>query len=219
MNTVPMNTVPVNVSDEELMADHWWWRPGWRVGRRGYAWHLTFRDAPEVHRIAEAYRLGLKGIAALDPVPDASLHLTMQHVGFTDEIPEEDMRAMVSAATRRLALLPAFDVVIDRPVVTREAVRWDVLPAEPVAAVRLAIRQAIAEVWPAAPGRDDGFVPHMSIAYSNAAVPYSTVADALAAVVEPPAVVRVENADLIVQHRDRRMYEWEQNIPVWLATG
>jgi hypothetical protein len=24
------------------MADHWWWRPGWRHGRRMYYWHVTF---------------------------------------------------------------------------------------------------------------------------------------------------------------------------------
>ncbi|WP_218010942.1 2'-5' RNA ligase family protein [Herbidospora mongoliensis] len=207
------------MSDEEQMVDHWWWRPGWRVGRRGYAWHLTFRDALGVHRLADVYRQALKEIAGLDPVPDMSLHLTMQHVGFTDEVPDEDMRAMVSAATRRLALLPAFEIVLDRPVITREAVRWDVTPAEPVAAVRLAVRQAIAEVWPQVRGRDEGFVPHISIAYSNAAVPYSTVAAALQAVDAPPACVRIENADLIHQHRDRRMYEWEESTPVWLANG
>jgi hypothetical protein len=26
------------------MRRHWWWRPGWRPGRRLYAWHLTFGD-------------------------------------------------------------------------------------------------------------------------------------------------------------------------------
>ncbi|GAB1820078.1 2'-5' RNA ligase family protein [Herbidospora sp. RD11066] len=207
------------MTEDKQMADHWWWRPGWRVGRRGYAWHLTFRDAPDVHRIAEVYRQGLAQIEALVPVPDLSLHLTMQHIGFTDEVTEDDARAIVSAATRQLALLPPFELTLDKPVITREAVRWDVVPPEPVVEVRLAIRKAIAEVWPQVPGRDEGFVPHISIAYSAAAIPYPTVAAVLETIVAAPATVRVENADLIEQHRDRRMYEWEKSTPVWLSTG
>nr|WP_218008044.1 2'-5' RNA ligase family protein [Herbidospora sakaeratensis] len=202
------------MTDEQRMADHWWWRPGWRVGRRGYAWHLTFRDAADVHRLAAVYRQGLAGLTELDPVPDASLHLTMQQVGFVDEVTDEQVKLMVEAATRRLAALPAFDLELDRPVITREAVRWDPVPAAPVVAVRLAIRQAMAEVWPEAPGREGGFVPHVSIAYSNAAVPYSAVATALALIDAPPARVRVEKADLIVIHRDRRMYEWTDHTAV-----
>ncbi|WP_202610185.1 2'-5' RNA ligase family protein [Herbidospora solisilvae] len=207
------------MTDEEetggrRMADHWWWRPGWRVGRRGYAWHLTFRNSPDVHRLAAVYRQGLAGVRELDPVPDASLHLTMQQVGFVDEVTGDQVKAMVEAAARRLALLPAFDIELGRPVITREAVRWDPVPAAPVVAVRLAIRQAMAEVWPQVPGREEGFVPHISIAYSNAPVPYATVAAALAAIDAPPARARVEKADLIVIHRDQRMYEWTEHAAV-----
>lgn len=34
------------------MADHWWWRPGWRPGRRMYAFHFTFGDQPAVCELA-----------------------------------------------------------------------------------------------------------------------------------------------------------------------
>ncbi|MDT5026262.1 MAG: hypothetical protein QOE61_2688, partial [Micromonosporaceae bacterium] len=30
------------------LRDHWYWRPGWSVGRRFYTWHLTFADQPDV---------------------------------------------------------------------------------------------------------------------------------------------------------------------------
>jgi len=36
------------------MADHWWWRPGWRPGRRVYAFHFTFGDRPAVCELAVA---------------------------------------------------------------------------------------------------------------------------------------------------------------------
>ncbi len=196
------------------MADHWWWRPGWRVGRRGYAWHLTFRDDPDVHRLAAVYRQGLAGLTELDLVPDASLHLTMQQVGFVDEVTDEQVRLMVEAAKRRLSVLPPFDLELVRPVITREAVRWDPVPVGPVVAVRLAIRQAMAEVWPLVPGREAGFVPHVSIAYSNAPVAYAAVASALALIEAPPARARIEKADLIVIHRDQRMYEWAEHAAV-----
>jgi len=35
----------------EQMIDHWWWRPGWSVGRKFYTWHLTFADQPQAHRL------------------------------------------------------------------------------------------------------------------------------------------------------------------------
>ncbi len=39
----------------QVMRDHWWWRPGWRVGRSFYAWHVTFDDQPAVRRLAADY--------------------------------------------------------------------------------------------------------------------------------------------------------------------
>jgi hypothetical protein len=38
----------------ERTADHWWWRPGWKHGRRFHTWHLTFDDAADVRRLARA---------------------------------------------------------------------------------------------------------------------------------------------------------------------
>ena len=25
----------------DQLTDHWWWRPGWKVGTRFYAWHIN----------------------------------------------------------------------------------------------------------------------------------------------------------------------------------
>lgn len=197
------------MTEPSRMADHWWWRPGWSTGRRFLTWHLTFEGQSEVHRLAADYRRTLAEVPGLDLIPNQWLHLTMQGLGFADEVSTKDVEAVVDAARSRLAELPAFDVTIDRPTVTPEAIRWEAAPGEPVAAVRLAIRAAIADVWPLVPEREDGFGPHISIAYSNADVPAAPALGAVAAAPSAPATARISSAELILLGRDRQMYEWE----------
>ncbi|MEU0518173.1 2'-5' RNA ligase family protein [Streptosporangium sp. NPDC006007] len=197
------------MSNEQRMADHWWWRPGWREGRRFYTWHLTFGDAPDVHRIAQQYRKGLSSLAGLDLVPNQWLHLTMQGLGFVDEVTEEDARVIAEAAATRLAKIPAFALELNRPQITSEAIRWEAAPAAPPAAVRAAIRAAIGDVWSHVPEKAEGFAPHVTIAYSNAKGPMEPISAALDAVEATPATARIRSAELIVLGRDRRMYEWE----------
>jgi hypothetical protein len=66
------------------MRRHWWWRPGWRPGRRLYAWHLTLRDQTvsqgqaDLRQVVGAYQARLAGLAGLDLVPAEWLHLTVQ---------------------------------------------------------------------------------------------------------------------------------------------
>lgn len=204
-------------TDEQTMADHWWWRPGWRPGRTFYTWHLTFQGAGDVHRLAAAYRTALGDVAGLDLVPDRWLHLTMQGLGFTDEVSDEDVAAIVEATRIRLAGVPAFGLALDRPEVTPEAIRWEAEPGEPPAAVRSAIRSAIGDIWPEVPEEAAAFAAHVSIAYSSAAGPVEPVAAALAAVDEPPATARIERVDLIRLNRDHRMYEWETVADLPLA--
>ncbi|MEV4438537.1 2'-5' RNA ligase family protein [Streptomyces sp. NPDC049577] len=199
------------------MANHWWWRPGWREGRRFYTWHFTFQDAAEVHRIAEAYRQSLADVPGLDLVPDQWLHLTMQGLGFVDEVPEKDVRAIVEAAAARLRAVPAFELALHRPETTPEAIRWEASPSRPPADVRTAIRAAIAEVWAEVPEPADGFAPHVSIAYSNAEGPARLVSDALARVDAKPARAQIDSVELIVLNRDHRMYEWERFASVPLG--
>ncbi|MFJ2810301.1 2'-5' RNA ligase family protein [Kitasatospora sp. NPDC087271] len=191
------------------MADHWWWRPGWTTGTRWYTWHLVFDGADDLHGLAADYRHALADVPGLDLVPDRWLHLTMQGLGSTDEVSAADARAIVDAATSRLAKIPAFDLALGPAIVAPEALLLTVDPAEPVRAVRSAIRAAIADVWPEVPEQADGFRPHVSVAYSNADGPAQPAADALAGVTTYPATARIASAELIVLGRDRRMYEWE----------
>ncbi|MEV8568131.1 2'-5' RNA ligase family protein [Streptomyces sp. NPDC051322] len=199
------------------MRDHWWWRPGWTVGRRFYTWHLTFDGQDDVHRLAAQYRAALAPMEGIDPIPDEWLHLTMQGVGFVGEVDQADVTAIVLAARERLAAVPTFDVTLSRPVVDPEAILIPVQPDRPVRAVRDAIRASIGEVLTEVPEKAEGFTPHVSVGYSNTTGPKMPFEEAIASADIKPARARISHADLITIHRDNRMYEWESLAKVPLG--
>ncbi|MGW4034346.1 2'-5' RNA ligase family protein [Streptomyces sp. NPDC004838] len=201
----------------EYMRDHWWWRPGWSVGRRFYTWHLTFDGQPDVHRFAAECRAVLAPVGGIDLIPDRWLHLTTQGIGFVGEAAEQDVTAIAEAARQRLAGLPSFDISLGTPVVDPEAILAPVYPDAPVRAVRDAIRSAIGDVLTEVPERAEGFTPHVSLGYSNGTGPAAPLAAALAAADIQDAHARVTHTDLIVIHRDSRMYEWEPHTRIPLG--
>ncbi|WSZ73019.1 2'-5' RNA ligase family protein (plasmid) [Streptomyces chartreusis] len=192
------------------MRNHWWWRPGWSVGRRFYTWHLTFEGQEDVHRLAAEYRSALAPLGdILTPIPDQWLHLTMQGVGFVGETKEEDVNAIVEAAHAHLAAVPAFDLRIGPAVLDPEAVLLQVDPDSAVRTVRNSIRTAIGEVLGEIPEKAEGFTPHVSVAYSAQDGPTSPIRQILGGLSLTPAQARISSAELIVIHRDNQMYEWE----------
>ncbi|MFC8671493.1 2'-5' RNA ligase family protein [Streptomyces griseorubiginosus] len=201
----------------ETMRNHWWWRPGWNVGRRFYTWHLTFDGQDDVHRLAAEYRSALAPLGdVLTPIPDRWLHLTMQGIGFVGETKEQDVNSIVDAARARLAAIPAFDLQIGPEVLDPEAVLLRVRPDDPVRAVRNAIREAIGDVLGEVPEKAEGFTPHVSVAYSAGDGPAEPIAQILSGINLTPAQARISSAELIVIHRDNQMYEWESfaNVPL-----
>ncbi|MGW2262136.1 2'-5' RNA ligase family protein [Streptomyces sp. NPDC001780] len=205
------------MTSSENMSNHWWWRPGWSAGRRFYTWHLVFDGQSDVHRFADQYRTALAGADGLDLIPDRWLHLTMQGVNFVDEVDEADVDLIVEAARARLAVVPAFDLTLSAPVLDPEAVLVPVHPQDPVRTVRAALRAAIGDVLPEVPEKAEGFRPHVSLAYSNSDGPADVISEALALASVEPATARIESAELIVLHRDNRMYEWEPYARVTLG--
>jgi hypothetical protein len=197
------------------MIDHWWWRPGWGVGRRFYMWYVTFDGDHAVPDLARAYERRL-GLPTLDLIPPRWLHLTTLGVGFVDEVDQADAGRIADAARRRLAGLAAITVRIGPAVVDSEVVRLQVTPAEPVIALRRELRAAIADVWGAdrTPEPDDGFFsgdvfePHVSLAYSNGDADMQAILGAVRRNEPPPVTTTIRRADLVAVHRDSRMYEW-----------
>ncbi len=177
------------------MRDHWWWRPGWRVGRRFYTWFLTFEGQHDVHRLARAYQDRLD-VPSLDLVPLEWLHLTTQGVGFVDEVNEEDTERVASAAQARCASLGPFTLTLGPARVTSEGVVLDVAPTEPVCALREVLRAAVADVWSVdrVPETGKELVPHVSLAYSNTAAWAAPVVEVVEGVSARPAGMTVTAA-------------------------
>jgi 2'-5' RNA ligase len=192
------------------VTSHWWWRPGWGPGRRGYAWHINVGLEP-LHDHATAYQRAISHLPQLDLIPLEWLHLTVQGVGFVDETSDEDVAAIVEATRRRLADVTPIRLTFDRPIQRPEALAIHPTPAEPLVEVRTMLRDAIAEVWgpDKVEGSADGFQPHVSLAYVNAPGPSDEIVASIDQVTAEPVELVVDTVSLIELFRDGHLYRWD----------
>jgi 2'-5' RNA ligase len=188
---------------------HWWWRPGWRAGRRFYTVHATFAADEAVQALAARARERLAGVPHLDLVPGRWLHLTMQGIGFADEVSDADLKAVTEAAAARVAGVAPATVTLGPPVAAGEGVTCWASPPRALDPVRDAVRAGIADVWGA------GRVPesadwsaHVSVAYASADGPGDPIEEALGGLPDV-AVTTVGAVDVIRLERDQREYTWE----------
>jgi 2'-5' RNA ligase len=194
-----------DAGDSARLTDHWWPRPGWHPGRVMTTWHLTFEGAPALAAHAATYQRALAPLPGLHPVPARWLHLSVQEVGWADELDDERQRALTAAVTAALAPLPPLDLAFGAPVVAPEGIVLPATPAGPVEDVWRTIRAALG--LPAA----DGFFPHVTLAYAGEehdAAPHRAALDRVAA---PPVAVRVDAVSLIAQLRvlaPEWVYRW-----------
>jgi hypothetical protein len=77
--------------------------------------------------------------------------------------------------------------------------------------MRAAVRAGIADVWGAArvPESAGGFMPHVSLAYSNTDGSSAPYAATLAAMAPRSAMVELGAIRLIALGRDGQLYRWE----------
>lgn len=120
--------------------------PGWETGRSFYTGHVTLADQPELKALAETCARTLEQLPMLGPVPLEWLHLTVQGVGFTDEVTRSDINSIVRGAQSRCAVLQPVTVSVGPPQLDAETIQMAVRPVEQLASVRGAIRAAIADV-------------------------------------------------------------------------
>jgi 2'-5' RNA ligase len=206
-------------SEIDEVKDHWYWRPGWQVGSRFYTWHITFEDQPEVIELAERYRSTLEKHSSLDLVPERWLHLTMQGIGFVEDVDAEQVDQIVERARTRCRSIPPFDLSLGSPHVDPESIQITVQPADSVRTLRREIRAAIGDVWgtDGVPEPAEPYTPHMSLAYINSAGPAAPLAAALREVSGDAAHAKVKACQLIVLNRDNKMYVWEPYATVALG--
>jgi hypothetical protein len=203
--------------DAERMRDHWWWRPEWRPGRRMYTWHFTFDRQVALHELVDAYQARLADLPGMDPIPRPWLHLTTQGVGFTDEVPDAELDAVIDSARDRLAALSRVTVNMGPAVLDPEVIRLEVQPASALTPIRRALRDAIAAArGPEQVSESDDWSPHVSVAYSNSNGPMDPYIKAL----DPPLApvsVDIPDVQLIVLGRDTHLYEWQTRAVVPLV--
>jgi 2'-5' RNA ligase len=201
------------------VRNHWWWRPGWRAGRHFYACHLTLDDQPQLRDLIRRYQDALAHFGNLDLIPPRWLHLTMQGIGFVDEVSPDELTAVTKRITDRLRDVPVPVVTFDQPTVGQDAVYLKAQPAEPIYDVRLATYQAIAsalgpgQLHEARPTREQ-YTPHVSAAYVNSDGPAQPIFDALASVQAPSVTTTFRTASILTFHRDHQMYEWTNALPI-----
>lgn len=205
----------------ERTSDHWWWRPGWRVGRGFYTWHVTFDDAPEVQELAAYYQARLT-LPFLDPVPADGLHMTLQGVGFTDEVGVDELGAITTEARRRCSALTPFALLLGPADADREGVPLRVVPWKPVEVLRDALREAIGAVWgpERVPEPAAGFRPHVTLFYSNAEADALPLRERLRALRgTAPVETTIRTVSLIRLNRDDRTYRWVTEEAVSLGAS
>ena len=207
--------MPTEDARVDSVRNHWWWRPDWPAGRPLYACHLTLDDQPELRDLIRHYQDALAHLGGLDLIPPGSLHLTMQRVGFLDEVSPAELNSVAEQIADRLRDAPAPVVTFHEPTVREEAVFLRALPAEPVDTLRLAVHQAIAAVLgPRVPPPREPYLPHVSVAYVNSDGPAQPLFGALSGVHQAPVTVTFRVAPILTFHRNRQMYEWTSARPI-----
>ena len=198
------------------MADHWWQRPGRTPGRELYHWHMLFHDQPRVRELAGMAQARLAGQPGLDMIAMEWLHLTTFIVGFADEVPEPAIDAMVGEARRRLADVAPIPVTLGRIHYSPQAI---VLPVEPIRAldpVLEAVRGATRAAGCDGHTDTDPFLPHVSVAYANSAVPAAPIIEALGRRL-PSAEVAIRSVSLVAQTQVGRSWQWRPVAEVGLT--
>jgi hypothetical protein len=141
------------------------------------------------------------------------LHLTMQGIGFTDEVSDRKINAITTRITERFAKLPRPLVTFARPAIRTEAIYLPASPANSFDELRSSAYGAIADVIgpersPEPPWEMPQYRPHVNIAYVNSAGPAQPYIEALRKKTPEPVTVPIRSAAILTFHRDNRMYQW-----------
>jgi 2'-5' RNA ligase len=194
------------------------------VGRHFYACHIIFENQPDVQRLAAFYQAPLRKFPGLDLIPPPWLHLTMQGIGFTDEVSGGEINRITAGISGRLASITPPVVTFIRPTVQSDAIYMPAAPAAALDEVRGNTHEAIKEVLGPERSPDMNFTqalqkykPHVSIAYVNrdgSALPYI---EALRGISHDPVRLSIRAVSILAFHRDNRMYEWTSAIPITIG--
>ena len=195
----------------DQVRNHARWRPGWHSGRTSYAWLLPFADQPGLRHLVNQYQYAMRDLPGFDLVPLEWMHILVQEIGFTDEVPQERLDGLVDTARRRLTGFAPLSLAFHRAVVLPESLS---LPAEPqttLLELRAALREATAEVVGAEqlPGEPEEVDRHISLAYSTTDGPAIFAVATLSGTDVDPTTAKAGAVSLVRLNRDHSCSEWE----------
>ena len=150
------------------LRDHWQWRPDWAVDRACLLWYLTFEDVPTLAPHVERAQARLRGTDCLDVVPLRWLHLTLDDVGFVDELAPGQAEEAVRVARAAVSGWVPPRLTLGPLVAMEDSVVLGAGPVAELTGLRDRLRTATASLGePFATSRLDGFWPHVTVAYLN----------------------------------------------------
>lgn len=195
------------------LGNHWQ-RPGWTEGRRSYHWLLTFERDSDLHALTAQCQAPFRDLPQFDLIPLEGLHLTLQRVAFTDELPASSLPSVLAAVRHRCHNMTPFRLQIGWLAGSTGAIRFTALPVTPVIKVRamtatpMNTQVDVPRHLPTCPTEE--FWPHVSIAYSNSIQTVAPVISQIEALRHlPPAEVLVTSLTLVELRREGRMYRWQ----------
>lgn len=198
------------------LEDHWRWRPEWATDRPCLWWYLTFEGQPALRWLSDRVRPFLDGMSSVDAVPPQWLHLTVQDVGFVDEVSPGAVQSMLDVASKAVADLQSQPLTLGPVSPMRSAVVLPQQPADHLRGLRRRLREAMAAVGMAVPGPDE-FRPHVSLGYLNRDCDARTVMDRLRPVRSLTTTVQGPRLTLAAVTRRGRHYQWTSKAELRLA--
>lgn len=201
----------------DQMVNHWD-RPWWKPGRAAYYWYLTFDNEHELHDLAHRCQRAVGG-PHLDLVGISELHMTLEGVGFVEDVDPDSLDRVKREANSALQDSPSFTVEIGPLAGSSGALSFSAAPRDRISSLRADLVEASHTAGLALGARaDDTFRPHVGIAYCNQSIPAQPLVEQVRSLRTLPTVeVCIREVFLVALTRNERSYTWDVAHHVPLA--
>ncbi len=152
----------------------------------------------------------------LDMIDMPWLHMTTYIVGFADEVPDPAVEAMTAEARRRLSHVAPIRVSLGRVRYASDAIVLLVEPPGALTPVLDAVREATHAAGCEGHADTDPWLPHISVAYSNATISAAPIISALGRWL-PKTEITIRSISLVSQTQVGRSWQWRPVAEVHLA--
>jgi 2'-5' RNA ligase len=202
------------------LFDHSTWRPEWGSERPRYWWYLTFEHEAKLRHVVSTLQDALRHVDAVEPIPLRWLHLTVQDIGFVDELRDDEVSQVAAGAAEHLDGHRPLRFGLGSATTMGSAVVLQAHPAEQLTALRSRLRLATGGVLGASalPGPVE-FRPHLSLGYLNRDCDAAEVLDPLRSLQISPVHVDVGGVTLVAVTRGHRSYRWDTRAEIPLEPG